>query len=135
MVSIVQGVPGRVMTAERLQYMGLLAEAEPVKIPAPPARVSVNYGKDHPWPSYDICFMRARRKKDGTPDRSHADISFCLVSLTGGHSIEETAARLEQVSEKARQNVQRGDTGYAMITARNAARMVEQNHGKGRSRA
>jgi len=31
-VSIIHGVPGRVMSLEQLQQMGLLAEAEPVKL-------------------------------------------------------------------------------------------------------
>jgi hypothetical protein len=39
-VTIVYGVLGRVMTPERLQEMGLLAEPEPMRIPVAPARIS-----------------------------------------------------------------------------------------------
>jgi hypothetical protein len=131
-VTIIHGVPGRVMTPERLQQMELLAESEPVKAHSAPARVSAD-SLLHPWPSYKICVMRARKKKDGSPDRSHADISFCMISITGGHPAEATAAKLEEVSEKARQNVARGDTGYPLVTARNAAEYVA-NNSKGRSR-
>lgn len=79
--------------------------------------------------------MRARKKKDGSPDRSHADLSFAMIAITGGHSIEDTAAKLEEVSEKALYNVQRGDTEYPLVTARNAASYVAQNQNRGRSRA
>jgi hypothetical protein len=70
-VSIVSGVPGRVMTPDRLQEMGLLAAPEPVKtIATAPPRVSPgNY--DRPWPSYQVTLSRTRPKRDGTgPDRS-----------------------------------------------------------------
>ncbi len=133
MVSIVQGIPGRIMTPEDLQQLNLLAEPEPVRVPVAPPRVSRDCDGSHPWPRYDICLMRARKKKDGSPDRSHADISFAMIAITGGHSIEDTAAKLAEVSEKARDNVRKGDTGYPLVTSRNAADYVARN--KGRSRA
>jgi hypothetical protein len=69
MVTITHAAPGRVMTPERLQEMGLLAEPEPVKISAPP-RVSADF-YDRPWPSYQITISRTRPKRDGSgPDRS-----------------------------------------------------------------
>ncbi|HEX3747658.1 MAG TPA: recombinase family protein [Bryobacteraceae bacterium] len=138
-VGIVYGVPGRAMTAERLAELGLLAEAErPLATDInigrkAPRRVSVNLGEIHPWPSYDICLLRSRKKKDGSPDRSHADLSYCMISITGGHSIEDTAAKLEEVSEKARKNVERGDIGYPLVTARNAAEFVDRNRGRSRA--
>jgi hypothetical protein len=39
----------------------------------------------------------------------------------------ETAAKLSEVSEKARQRVQLGDEGYPLVTAQNAAAAVERN--------
>jgi hypothetical protein len=96
-VTIIHAAPGRVMTLERLQGMGLLVEAEPVKIPVAPARVSGNHVR--PWPSYEISLMRAPRKPDGTPDRSKADFGYVLTCLTGGKPVEDTIAKLMEVSE------------------------------------
>ncbi|HYW37847.1 MAG TPA: hypothetical protein VE957_07025 [Terriglobales bacterium] len=56
-----------------------------------------------------------------------------MIAITGRHSIEDTAPKLEEVREKARQNVLRGDTEYPMITATNAADFVSRK--KDRSRA
>jgi hypothetical protein len=111
--------------------MGLLAAAEPVKIPSFVATVSAG---DRPWPRYDICLERAPRKKDGTPDRSRADFNFALTAQTGGHGVEETIAKLNEVSERVRER-QRSDPGYARVTVENAAKFVAQNYGKSRSRA
>jgi hypothetical protein len=131
-VAIVQGVPGRVMTAERLQELGLLAEPEPVKLIAP-ARVSAgNY--DRPWPSYQITLSRTRPKKDGSgPDRSLADFNWAMTSCTGGKSIEDTVAKLLEVSENAQQRAARGDEGYVRITVENAAAAVAKNWGRNRA--
>jgi hypothetical protein len=72
-VHLFQERVGRVMTAEQLHGMGLLAEPEPIKAHITPARVSpANY--DRPWPSYQITLSRTRPKRNGTgPDRSVAD--------------------------------------------------------------
>jgi DNA invertase Pin-like site-specific DNA recombinase len=131
-VAIVQGVPGRMMTAERLQDLGLLAEPEPVKMPVAPARVSANH--DRPWPSYQITLSRTRPKKDGSgPDRSVADYSFCLTAITGGKTIEDTVIKLMEVSDNAQQRAARGDEGYARITVENAAAAVARNWGRNRA--
>ena len=111
--------------------MGLLAVPEPVKIPPSFAPVSSN---NRPWPSYEICLQRAPRKKDGNPDRSRADFSFALTSLTGSHGVEETIAKLNEVSDRAKERL-RSDPGYARVTVENAAKYVAQNYGKSRSRA
>jgi len=71
--------------------------------------------------------------RSASPDPSHADLSFAMIAITGRHSIEDTAPKLEEVREKARQNVLRGDTEYPMITATNAADFVSRK--KDRSRA
>jgi hypothetical protein len=111
--------------------MGLLAAAEPAKIPPSFALSSTG---SRPWPSYEICLQRAPRRKDGNPDRSRADMAFCLTSLTGGRQVEETIAKLNEVSERAKER-QRSDPGYARVTVDNAAKFVAQNYGKSRSRA
>lgn len=134
MVMMVQGVPGRIMTAERLQTLGLLAETEPVKaIAHAPARVSAgNY--DRPWPSYQVTLSRTRPKKDGSgPDRSLADYNFSMICLTGNKTVEDTIARLMEVSENAQQRAARGDEGYARITVENAAAAVARNWGRNRA--
>jgi hypothetical protein len=95
--------------------MGLLAEpvkAVPVRAPA---RVSRDY--DRAWPSEAITLSRTRPRRDGSvPNRSLADYNWRLTSLTGQKSIEDTIAKLLEVSENARQRAARGDAGYARIT-------------------
>ena len=132
-VTIVHAVPGRVMTPEQLEQMGLLAPPEPVKAPASPPRVSETQNTRR-WPSYEISLMRAKKRKDGMPDRSDADFKWCLTALTGGKTIGDTEAKLLEVSERAKERRDR-DPGYIRVTVENAARIVEQNYGKGRSRA
>lgn len=133
-VSIAYAMPGRVMTAERLQQMGLLAEPALVKLPVTPAPARVS--DDRPWPSYQITLSRTRAKKDGSgPDRSLADFNFALVCLTGQRSVEETIAKLLEVSERARERAAMGDEGYARVTVENAAAAVARNFNKGYSRA
>jgi len=132
MVTTVQGVPGRLMTPERLRGMGLLAEPEPLKTSPAPARVSRDY--DRPWPSYQITLSRTRPKRDGSgPDRSLADFNWGMTSITGGKSIEDTIAKLLEVSENAQQRAARGDEGYARITVENAAAAVARNWGRNRA--
>ena len=132
-VSIVCGVPGRVMTPERLQGFGLMAEPELVKMPPAPARVSSG-NFDRPWPSYQITLSRTRPKKDGSgPDRSLADYNFAMICITGNKSIEDTIVKLMEVSENAQQRAARGDEGYALITVENAAAAVARNWGRNRA--
>lgn len=130
-VNIVHAVPGRVMTPEQLTQMGLLSAPEPVKVIAPYAATSSG---GRAWPSYQICLQRAQLKKDGNPDRSKADFAFALTALTGGKSIDETTAKLLEVSERAKER-RRSDPGYASITVENAAHYVASNHPKSRGRA
>jgi hypothetical protein len=61
---------------------------------------------------------------------SLADFTWCMTALDWGHSIEETANHLMQVSSKARESGER----YAVLTASNAAAAVErkgQGHARG----
>lgn len=50
-----------------------------------------------------------------------------MTAIDWGFPIEETAAKLPEVSEKARERVNLRDEGYALITAQNAAAAVERN--------
>jgi len=51
------------------------------------------------------------------PDISRADFFWCLMAAQRGWGVEEIAARLMELSAKAREN---GES-YARATARNAA--------------
>ena len=55
-----------------------------------------------------------------------ADFTWCMTAIDWGWTIEDTAAKLPEVSEKARERVQMGDEGYPLLTAQNAAEAVVQ---------
>jgi len=44
-----------------------------------------------------------------------------MMSAQRGHSIQAIAEKLLEVSPKAQENARRGDEGYALVTAQNAA--------------
>jgi hypothetical protein len=125
-VSIIHAVPGRIMTAHQLELMELLAQPEPARLPV---RVSHSVG-GRSWPDYLRCVAGAppNHAKDG-PDISHADFMWTLMALRRGHTIEDTAARLAELSSKAAEN---GDS-YALRTAQNAAAVVEKERQRSRA--
>jgi acetyl-CoA acetyltransferase len=87
------------------------------------AVVTVGSSKRRVWPDYQCCLDGAPPNGDGTgPDRSRADFTWCMIALDWGWGIEETADRLMELSDKAREN---GDD-YALRTARNAAAAIER---------
>jgi len=57
-----------------------------------------------------------------------------VVVAEWGWPIEETAAKLTEISEKAHQRVQMGDEGYPLITAQNAAAAVAERNAVKRGR-
>ena len=61
-----------------------------------------------------------------------ADFFWCLLAVRRGWSIEETANKLLEVSEKAQERVRLRDEGYALITAENAAAEAGQDRRRGR---
>jgi hypothetical protein len=128
-VSIVSGVPGRVMTPERLRGMGLLAEPEPVKAASPPR---VSRDRDPMWPDYGRCLQGAPVGKDG-PDRSRADWTFCLFSARRGFTAPEIEERILIESPKAQERQKMGDEGYARITAENAVAAVKRERQRSRA--
>lgn len=128
-VAIAEAVPGRVMTAEQLDALGLVSPPEPCVA----FRGSSGKGRPEIWPSYRVSL-------DGAPlarhhkghDRSLADFTWCMTAIDWGHGIEATAERLLLESIRAHQK----GRDYALLTARNARREVEKNRGgQGRSRA
>jgi RepB DNA-primase from phage plasmid len=134
-VNIVQGVPGRVVTQERLQDMGLLAEPETVVIP--PTRSFVHKptsGHGRTWPDYGRCLAGAPMNSSGTgPDRSLADYTFCKFAAQRGFTVEEIAAQLANVSEKARERIANRDPGYVTKTAENGAKAATQRRQRSRA--
>jgi len=77
------------------------------------------------WPDYQRCLDGAPESKSrpGKPRESLADFTWCKTALDWGWTTQETAARLMEVSAKARENGER----YAALTAQNAAAAVERN--------
>jgi len=130
--------PGLIVTKEQLEAMGLVAAPEP-EITAPAFTARTPQGRTGQqsatrtkvWPDYARSLAGAPPSRDGSgPDRSMADFTWCMTAIDWGFPIEETAAKLPEVSEKARERVQRRDEGYPLITAQNAAAAVERNDQK-----
>lgn len=77
--------------------------------------------------------MGAPPNKDGSgPDRSMADFFWCMMAIRRGWSIEEVASKLLEFSPGAQERLRRGDEGYALITAQNAAAAAMRGQWKGR---
>lgn len=75
-VTIPEAHPGRVMTPEQLEALGLVAAPEPVKATTLEftRRFQNSSEKAREWPSYDKALAGAPQNQVGTgPDRSKAD--------------------------------------------------------------
>jgi RepB DNA-primase from phage plasmid len=133
-VAIIDAAPGRMTTPEALESLGLVAPEDP----APTVvrfKTSSNHsrlGTERSWPDYELCVKGAPVAREGGPDRSKADFVWCLMAAQRGHSVEDIAARLLEVSEKAQENARRHDEGYALVTAENAAAAAERGRKRGR---
>lgn len=123
------------MTKDQLEAKGLVATPEP-EITAPAFTARTPQGmtgqqsamRTKVWPDYARSLAGAPPSRDGSgPDRRMADFTWCMTAIDWGFPIEETAAKLPEVSEKARERVQLRDEGYPLITAQNAAAAVERN--------
>jgi hypothetical protein len=118
------------VTPEQLEQLSLLAAREPVKEWASTVR-TISPGRM--WPDYARCLAGAPPSRSGRgPDRSLADYTWCKFAAQRGWSIEEIAAELPNVSEKARERIANRDPGYVMKTAENGAAAAER--GRQRSR-
>jgi hypothetical protein len=118
-VTIYAAQPGRRVTANELDQLGLVAAPEGVAQPLrqPPARVSRR------WPSYARCLDGAPPSQSTKGNRqSIADFTWCLISADWGWSVDEIARQLLEESAKARDNGER----YALQTATRAAEAVER---------
>lgn len=113
LVAVTDATPGRIVNPQQLQDMGLLA---PKQERTWVERVS--RGRPRRWPDYKRCLAGAPPNHAGEGvDVSRADFLWCRISAQTGWNIEDTAARLMELSSKAREN---GES-YATRTARNAA--------------
>ena len=119
-VTIREAQPGRMTTAAELERLGLVAPLETFAALSPARRFSRGTDK---WPSYALCLDKAPRNRDDSgPDRSRADYVWCMIAISWGHGVDDTAARLLQESRKAREE----GPSYAMQTARQAEAGVER---------
>jgi len=120
-VEVAHVATGRVANKEALEKLGVVA---PPEVASPPLlRVSPTRAGIRKWPSYQRCLAGAPPNHGNTgPDISRADFTWCMTALTWGWRTEETADKLMEISEKAREN---GEL-YALRTAQNAASAVER---------
>jgi hypothetical protein len=126
MVKILHAAPGRIATPSQLEAMGIVAASEPVHVVATPSRAS-SAGRS--WPDYERCVLGAPMKHgENRPDISRADFFYAMLCAQRNFSIEGIAARLMELSSKAKENGQH----YAQLTAENAMAATERQR---RSRA
>ena len=108
-VTILEAHPGRVMTPQQLEALGLVAPAEPMKATtlAFARRQQKSSEGTRQWPSYEKSLLGAPPKSDGSgPSRSHADFWWCYRALQCKWSVEETEAQApggERESPRARE--------------------------------
>ena len=112
-VTVLSATPGRMVTPETLEQLGLLARQDVAQ--ATPLRVSPSV--DRSWPDYRRCVAGAPLNHGkSSPDISRADFFWCLMAAQRGWGAEDIAARLMELSSKARENGE----AYARLTAQNA---------------
>jgi len=85
-----------------------------------------------PWSASKLPAITAAWELNA-PDRIMSCASRVMATQRG-HSIENVAARLLEVSEKAQENARRHDEGYASVAARNAADAAERGRKRGSGR-
>jgi hypothetical protein len=117
-VAIVQESRGRIVTPRQLEALGLVAAEDAA--PAAPFRVSRARAA---FPDYQRCLQGAPLNHGQTgPDMSRADFFWSLLAAQRGWDTESIAARLMEVSPKAKENGEE----YARITAENATQAVSR---------
>jgi hypothetical protein len=136
MVTIEETHPGRIMTPDQLESLGLLAAPESHRPAAQKftRRAENRSGNERPRPSYEMALAGAPQRADGSgPDHSRADFWFSYLALQRGWSAEETETMLLEESEKARDRVKSGDPGYVRVTVKNAAAWLENSRQRSRA--
>jgi len=132
-VTILETHPGRVMTQQQLETLGLVAPPEPAPavFPLKTPREHTGSEGERTWPDYERCIAGAPPNKEGTgPDRSAADFFWCKMAAQRGHGIGEIADKLLEVSARAQERARRHDGGYALVTALNAVAAAERDRVK-----
>jgi hypothetical protein len=110
--------PSRVVTGAELQRAGLLkspcpapfSSAPKLRADMKPRGLKIKGRAVRSFPSYAMCLA----EKDG--DRSKADASFLKLCDLRGFSMGEAMSELEQLSERAREERQRGRRDYVRKT-------------------
>ncbi len=123
-VQLTHTAPGLIPSRAQLESLGVVAAPE-AAAPAETADLRATVITARPtrrepraWPDYQRCLDGAPPNGDGTgSDRSKADYFWCLLAIQRGWGIDETAERLMELSDKAREN----GHDYALRTARKAA--------------
>lgn len=119
-VAIEEVHPGRIVTRDRLESLGLAAPApRKPRLPASPFRCSQDRPRRLAWPSYERCMEEAlaRGRK-----RSSADFTWCCIAIDlFKRTPEETAEKLMEISSKARENGEDYALGQAMRAAEKVA--------------
>ena len=136
-IAVIDAFPGRMTTPAALEALGLVAPRKPYQAPTvvsfTPSRKRSHLGKEPEWPDYQRCLLGAPQASEGNgPSRSHADFFWCKMAAQRGWSIEETAQKLLEVSEKAQERARLRDEGYALVTAQNAAAAAARGKQRGR---
>ena len=127
---------GHKVTMAELEQAGFVAPPE--EADTPPTSVLRRFPASRAaavrkWPDYQRALSGAPLNHNGDGrDRSLADFMWCKWALERGWSVDETADRLLEVSEKAAKQAREGDEGYARVTAWNAARAVEKDRLRGK---
>ncbi|MEJ7577574.1 MAG: hypothetical protein WKF74_11280 [Pyrinomonadaceae bacterium] len=94
----------RIVTVDELEALGLLGVIKPTENSVEVLRgVSRVNEKPKQAPSYEKALASVRRKDDGEPDRSAADLHYSVTCLDWGFNERETIDLLKSKSEKARE--------------------------------
>jgi hypothetical protein len=125
-VRIAEAQLGLVVTPATLEAMGVVAPPKPAPLPLP--FIASTTPRTHKWPDYQRVLDNAPIGPSGNPKRTAADFVWCKIALSWGHSIEDTAARLMEVSTKAQENGEQ----YSLKTATHAEYAARQRNAKPR---
>ncbi len=113
---------GHIVTVAELEALKVLApepEQQPGQAIGPRDAVRPDGRTARKWPSYQMCLERApdSESRPGEHRGSIADFTWAKIATSWGHSVEATAAKLMQESDKAQENGE----AYALQTVKRAA--------------
>ena len=119
MVRLVTVQTGRRVSPAELEAAGLVAPPAVAHTPMPSHFHGSTGGRG--WPDYERCLRGAPPRADGSQDRSRADYLWAKWALERQNSLEAVRGKLVEVSEKAKQEWQRGNRDYVRRTVDAAA--------------